>query len=75
MEVSQKVFGKDRKENNSITIVINVKNKGIVILIGRGHAGVINTINYAKKITRVDKIYALIGGFHLQQMMESMKKP
>jgi 7,8-dihydropterin-6-yl-methyl-4-(beta-D-ribofuranosyl)aminobenzene 5'-phosphate synthase len=65
MEVSQKVFGKDHKENNSITIVINVKNKGIVILIGRGHAGVINTINYAKKITGVDKIYALIGGFHL----------
>jgi 7,8-dihydropterin-6-yl-methyl-4-(beta-D-ribofuranosyl)aminobenzene 5'-phosphate synthase len=46
-------------------IVINVKNKGIVILTGCGHAGVINTINYAKKITGVDKIYAVIGGFHL----------
>jgi 7,8-dihydropterin-6-yl-methyl-4-(beta-D-ribofuranosyl)aminobenzene 5'-phosphate synthase len=46
-------------------IVINVKNKGIVILTGCSHAGVINTINYAKKITGVDKIYALIGGFHL----------
>ena len=46
-------------------IVANVKNKGIVILTGCGHAGVINTINYAKKITGVDKIYAVIGGFHL----------
>jgi 7,8-dihydropterin-6-yl-methyl-4-(beta-D-ribofuranosyl)aminobenzene 5'-phosphate synthase len=46
-------------------IVANVKNKGLVILTGCGHAGVINTINYAKKITGLDKIYAIIGGFHL----------
>jgi 7,8-dihydropterin-6-yl-methyl-4-(beta-D-ribofuranosyl)aminobenzene 5'-phosphate synthase len=46
-------------------IVINVRNKGLIILTGCGHAGVINSINYAKKITGVDKIYAVIGGFHL----------
>ncbi len=46
-------------------IVINVRNKGLIILTGCGHAGVINSINYAKKITEVDKIYAVIGGFHL----------
>jgi 7,8-dihydropterin-6-yl-methyl-4-(beta-D-ribofuranosyl)aminobenzene 5'-phosphate synthase len=37
----------------------------LVILTGCGHAGVINTINYAKKITGISRIYALIGGFHL----------
>jgi 7,8-dihydropterin-6-yl-methyl-4-(beta-D-ribofuranosyl)aminobenzene 5'-phosphate synthase len=46
-------------------IVVNVRKKGLVILTGCGHAGVVNTINYAKKITGVDKIYAVIGGFHL----------
>ena len=46
-------------------IVVNVRNKGLVILTGCGHAGVINTINYAKKITGLDEIYAIIGGFHL----------
>ena len=46
-------------------IVINVRNKGLIILTGCGHAGVINTINYAKKITGLDKIYEVIGGFHL----------
>ena len=46
-------------------IVINVRNKGLIILTGCGHAGVINSINYAKKTTGVDKIYAVIGGFHL----------
>ena len=35
------------------------------IVAGCGHAGVINTINYAKKITGVNKVYAVIGGFHL----------
>ena len=37
----------------------------MVILTGCGHAGVINTINYAKKITGISRIYAIIGGFHL----------
>jgi 7,8-dihydropterin-6-yl-methyl-4-(beta-D-ribofuranosyl)aminobenzene 5'-phosphate synthase len=46
-------------------IVANVRDKGLVILTGCGHAGVINTINYAKKIIGVDKVYAVIGGFHL----------
>src|SRR5919108_1989537 len=46
-------------------IVVNVLDKGLVILTGCGHAGVINTINYAKKITGINKIHAVIGGFHL----------
>ena len=46
-------------------IVANIRDKGLVIVTGCGQAGVINTINYAKKITGVDKIYAIIGGFHL----------
>ena len=46
-------------------IVANVSDKGLVILTGCGHAGVINTIKYAKKITGINKIHAVIGGFHL----------
>ena len=46
-------------------IVVNVLDKGLVILTGCGHAGVVNTINYAKKITGINKIHAVIGGFHL----------
>jgi 7,8-dihydropterin-6-yl-methyl-4-(beta-D-ribofuranosyl)aminobenzene 5'-phosphate synthase len=45
--------------------VVNVSDKGLVILTGCGHAGVINTINYAKKITGINKIHAIVGGFHL----------
>jgi 7,8-dihydropterin-6-yl-methyl-4-(beta-D-ribofuranosyl)aminobenzene 5'-phosphate synthase len=46
-------------------IVANVKNKGLVILTGCGHSGIINTINYARKVSEVDKVHAVVGGFHL----------
>jgi 7,8-dihydropterin-6-yl-methyl-4-(beta-D-ribofuranosyl)aminobenzene 5'-phosphate synthase len=34
-------------------------------LTGDGHAGIINTINYARKLTRIKKIHAVVGGFYL----------
>ncbi|MGQ9543658.1 MAG: MBL fold metallo-hydrolase [Candidatus Bathyarchaeia archaeon] len=46
-------------------IVINVKQKGLVILSGCAHAGIINTTLYAQQITEVTDIYAVMGGFHL----------
>jgi len=46
-------------------VIINVKNKGLVVLTGCGHAGVINTLNHARDVTGVSYIYAVIGGFHL----------
>ncbi|MCW4018810.1 MAG: MBL fold metallo-hydrolase [Candidatus Bathyarchaeota archaeon] len=46
-------------------IVLNVKGKGLVVLSGCAHAGIINTAEYAQKITGISKIYAVIGGFHL----------
>jgi len=46
-------------------IVLHVKNKGLVVLTGCGHAGVINTIRHAQQLTGVQKVYAVIGGFHL----------
>ena len=45
--------------------VINVLGKGLVVLTGCGHAGLINTIYHAMKVTGVRDIYAIIGGFHL----------
>jgi 7,8-dihydropterin-6-yl-methyl-4-(beta-D-ribofuranosyl)aminobenzene 5'-phosphate synthase len=46
-------------------IVMNVKGKGLVILSGCAHAGLINTINYARQISGVENVYAVMGGFHL----------
>ncbi len=45
--------------------VMNVKHKGLVILSGCAHAGIINSISYAKQITGIETVYAVMGGFHL----------
>ena len=46
-------------------LVVNVKDKGLVVLTGCGHAGAINTIRHAQTLTGIEKIYAVLGGFHL----------
>ncbi len=46
-------------------VVVNVRGKGLVILTGCGHAGVINTIRHAQALTGVERVHAVIGGFHL----------
>ncbi|MFX1402821.1 MAG: MBL fold metallo-hydrolase [Promethearchaeota archaeon] len=47
------------------SIVINVKRKGLVVISGCAHAGIINTIHLAQQITEVGEVHAVIGGFHL----------
>lgn len=46
-------------------VVIHVKDKGLVILSGCAHSGIVNTIEYAREFSGIDKVYAVIGGFHL----------
>lgn len=46
-------------------LVFNVKGKGLVIISGCAHAGIINTIRYAQQITGTRKVYTVLGGFHL----------
>lgn len=38
---------------------------GLVVLLGCGHAGVINTLEYAQAVVRPARIHAIIGGLHL----------
>jgi 7,8-dihydropterin-6-yl-methyl-4-(beta-D-ribofuranosyl)aminobenzene 5'-phosphate synthase len=45
--------------------IINVRDKGLVIITGCGHSGIINTIRNAQAITGIHKIYAVIKGFRL----------
>jgi 7,8-dihydropterin-6-yl-methyl-4-(beta-D-ribofuranosyl)aminobenzene 5'-phosphate synthase len=64
-------------------IVLHVKDKGLVIISGCGHLGIINTIRHAQNITGINKIYCVMGGFHLSgfffetiipRTIEEMKK-
>jgi 7,8-dihydropterin-6-yl-methyl-4-(beta-D-ribofuranosyl)aminobenzene 5'-phosphate synthase len=46
-------------------VVFNVKGKGLVVISGCAHAGIINTISYAQRISGIMNTYAVMGGFHL----------
>ena len=39
--------------------------EGLILVSGCGHAGVINTIEHARKVVRTAPVVAAIGGFHL----------
>jgi 7,8-dihydropterin-6-yl-methyl-4-(beta-D-ribofuranosyl)aminobenzene 5'-phosphate synthase len=39
--------------------------RGLVVISSCGHAGIINTLKRAQQVSSVEKIYALVGGFHL----------
>jgi len=46
-------------------IVIHVRGKGLVILAGCAHAGIVNTARHAREISGIDRVWAIPGGFHL----------
>ena len=46
-------------------LIAHVAGRGLVVLTGCGHAGVINICCYAQRLTGVAKLHAVIGGFHL----------
>jgi len=39
--------------------------EGLIVCVGCSHAGLINTLKYARQVSGVSKIKAVIGGFHL----------
>jgi 7,8-dihydropterin-6-yl-methyl-4-(beta-D-ribofuranosyl)aminobenzene 5'-phosphate synthase len=46
-------------------VVVNVRGKGLVVLSGCGHAGIINVLRHSMAVTGVGRIHAVLGGFHL----------
>jgi len=46
-------------------IILSIKDKGLVVITGCGHSGIVNILKYAKELTGNDRIYAVMGGMHL----------
>ena len=46
-------------------IVCHLKDRGLVVLSSCSHAGAINVLLHARRLTGIDTIYAFIGGLHL----------
>lgn len=46
-------------------LVLNLRGEGLLVMTGCGHSGVVNILRHVTRLTGMDQIYALIGGFHL----------
>jgi 7,8-dihydropterin-6-yl-methyl-4-(beta-D-ribofuranosyl)aminobenzene 5'-phosphate synthase len=49
------------------TALACVTDTGLVVISGCAHAGICNTVEHAKRVTGVDNVRAVLGGFHLQK--------
>jgi 7,8-dihydropterin-6-yl-methyl-4-(beta-D-ribofuranosyl)aminobenzene 5'-phosphate synthase len=57
-------------------LVLSLRDRGLVVLSGCGHAGIVNTVRCARKLTGETKVAAVIGGFHLSgPMFEPIIEP
>jgi 7,8-dihydropterin-6-yl-methyl-4-(beta-D-ribofuranosyl)aminobenzene 5'-phosphate synthase len=43
----------------------NVKDRGLVVVSSCGHVGIVNSAKQAQEVSGVQKVHALVGGFHL----------
>jgi 7,8-dihydropterin-6-yl-methyl-4-(beta-D-ribofuranosyl)aminobenzene 5'-phosphate synthase len=72
------IDGQERRDpfDDDSAMVFNVRDNGLVVVSGCAHAGIVNTVEYARQITGVDKVMAIMGGFHLGgQEMDTVVKP
>ena len=46
-------------------LVVHVRDRGLVVLTGCGHAGAVNIVRHALRLTGVPRLHALLGGLHL----------
>ncbi len=50
--------------SDDLSLIIKTK-KGLVILLGCGHAGPVNTVKHAMRIMKANHVHAVMGGMHL----------
>ncbi len=46
-------------------VIVNVRGKGLVVLTGCGHSGIVNIVRRAQALTGIDRVHGILGGFHL----------
>ena len=43
----------------------NIRGKGLVVISSCGHVGIVNSVRQAQKVSGIQKVHAIVGGFHL----------
>ncbi len=46
-------------------VIFHVKDRGLVVLTGCGHSGIVNIVRHALALTGVERVHGVLGGFHL----------
>jgi 7,8-dihydropterin-6-yl-methyl-4-(beta-D-ribofuranosyl)aminobenzene 5'-phosphate synthase len=46
-------------------VAVKVKGRGLIVIGGCSHSGIINTVKHVQKVARTSKVHAVLGGFHL----------
>jgi 7,8-dihydropterin-6-yl-methyl-4-(beta-D-ribofuranosyl)aminobenzene 5'-phosphate synthase len=46
-------------------LIVDIRGKGLLVITGCGHAGIVNICRYAQRLTKQRPLYAVMGGFHL----------
>jgi 7,8-dihydropterin-6-yl-methyl-4-(beta-D-ribofuranosyl)aminobenzene 5'-phosphate synthase len=61
------INGKPEKDTipDDQALVIHLRDKGMVVISGCSHAGIVNTILFSRKVSGLEKLHAVLGGFHL----------
>jgi len=70
-------FNKENGEDDFIeddTALAIIKDDGLIIVSACSHSGICNIIEYAKELTGIKKVKAVIGGFHLKKQDEQTIK-
>jgi len=47
------------------SLIVHLREKGLVVISGCAHSGIVNTVLYSRKITGIEPVHAILGGFHL----------
>jgi 7,8-dihydropterin-6-yl-methyl-4-(beta-D-ribofuranosyl)aminobenzene 5'-phosphate synthase len=47
-------------------VVVHVRGRGLVVITGCGHAGIVNIVRQARALTGVEQVGLVVGGFHLR---------
>jgi len=59
---------------DDISVIAHIEDKGIVIVTGCSHAGIVNICLQSMKLTGIKKIHGIVGGFHLVEASDSRIK-
>lgn len=55
---------------HEIAMLYNLKGRGLVVVTSCSHRGVVNIIKQARAVSGVEKVHAVVGGFHLAPYKE-----